>query len=281
MVATEGTYIPYGGGAQLPWRLALPLVRLFWEIDQRWPGRHHTLDGTIGDDAHKAGVTDLDHDGDVDEHDAALKSQHNPDTSGWVYAGDIDKIGVNPDVIIAAVIAHPAAWYVIYRGVIYSRTHGWQPRPYRGSDPHTSHLHVSLLMTPAAAQMTVPWGIYPAPMITTTGEHPMGFIIVAQPDATGPGGQYVYDCGRAPTPIGRADLLNAMRAGGVGGISMTREQVTSLIAYHATADRAIVDAVVAALHPLLSDGGPITADELRAALTGLNLDVTIEPPPAN
>ena len=33
--------------------------------------------------------------------------------------------------------------YVIHNRTIWSASHGWAPRAYTGSDPHTSHVHVS------------------------------------------------------------------------------------------------------------------------------------------
>src|SRR5690606_33267754 len=46
--------------------------------------------------------------------------------------------------ILDAVIGDHRVWYVIHKGVIYSRTHGWSARRYTGSNPHNHHIHVSL-----------------------------------------------------------------------------------------------------------------------------------------
>lgn len=138
-------------------RLAPSLVRLRDEIDRRWPGRDTASDGWIGNAAHQSGVTDLDGDGDADADDAARKSQHNPDSDGIVRAIDVDRNGVDPAAIIDAVRSHPAAWYVIFDRRIYSVTNRWEPRPYAGPDPHTGHLHISILLTTAAAVDARPW----------------------------------------------------------------------------------------------------------------------------
>src|SRR5690606_28428713 len=59
---------------------------------------------------------------------------------------------------------HPAAKYVIYNRRIASKTHGWAWRPYHGSNPHTSHVHVSVGVGPDGRSTgpydnTSPWGV--------------------------------------------------------------------------------------------------------------------------
>ncbi|WP_205669992.1 peptidoglycan-binding protein [Amycolatopsis sp. CFH S0078] len=132
----------------MAWRLAYALIDLRNEVNTRWPNRDKTSDGTIGDAAH-----------------ASRSSDHNPwviDRTGMgvVRAIDIDKDGID------------AAWlaeYLRQRGrtghdgrtgdhrltnggyVIYNRRitnedfSGWHA--YTGSNPHTSHVHVSFSRT--------------------------------------------------------------------------------------------------------------------------------------
>lgn len=138
-------------------RLAPSLVRLRDEINRRWPGRDTASDGWLGDAAHQSGVTDLDHDGDVDAWDAALKSQHNPDGAGVVHALDVDKDGIDADQLVRWLVGHPAVWYVIWNRRIWSRTHQWAPRAYTGVDPHTGHVHVSITLSTAAESSTARW----------------------------------------------------------------------------------------------------------------------------
>jgi hypothetical protein len=45
--------------------------------------------------------------------------------------------------LLGATIGDPRVWYVIFNRKIYSRTHGWQPRVYLGTNPHDHHVHVS------------------------------------------------------------------------------------------------------------------------------------------
>lgn len=123
-------------------KLAPCLVRLRNDINKRWPNRSKTSDGWLGDSAH-----------------AARKSEHNPDSKGMVHAIDVDKDGVDPDVILKAVIKHPAIWYVIWDGYIYSRTNGWTKKKYNGTNQHKGHLHISCLLTSAAENNKTPFGI--------------------------------------------------------------------------------------------------------------------------
>lgn len=145
------------------WYLAPSLVRLRDEINARWPGRDKRSDGTIGDLAHQARV-----------------SEHNPDSWGCVRALDITTKGINPSTVIDAAIKHPATHYVIHDHHIYSRTYGFAKRPYTGSNPHTTHLHVSILNNTsgkateaerkAAEASTLAWGLAfaPAPPVKPT-----------------------------------------------------------------------------------------------------------------
>lgn len=138
MVATRGD----------DWELAPSLVQLVEEVDAAWPNRRKTSDGSIGDRAH-----------------AARKSDHNPDDDGdpmprgTVSAVDITKLpGDGTNVLIAALIRDPRVWYVIHDGKTWSRTYGFKPRKYTGSNPHTDHVHVSLNQNLAATKANS-WGL--------------------------------------------------------------------------------------------------------------------------
>lgn len=125
------------------WHLAPSLKQLQLELNLRYPGR--PADGTIGDASH-----------------AARASEHNPDRDsdgmprGAVSAMDI-YTGKVPSSLVSTLIKDPRVWYVIHKRVIYSRTYGFKPRAYTGSNPHNSHIHVSLLQTKAAHDSVLPW----------------------------------------------------------------------------------------------------------------------------
>lgn len=107
--------------------LAPSLEQLRDEINDRWPRRDKRSDGWIGDPAHSARVSD-----------------HNPDGKGCVHAIDVDVDGIKVRTLLNEVVGDPRVWYVIYNRRIYSRTYDWQTRVYTGSNPHTSHVHISI-----------------------------------------------------------------------------------------------------------------------------------------
>lgn len=136
--------------------LAPSLVALRASVNSQFPHRDKTSDGWIGDKAH-----------------AARKSEHNPDAKGCVHAIDVDIDDGDPGrdlarELLKACIGHKAVWYVIYNGVIYSRTYNWAARKYTGSNPHKTHVHISIQLTSAAENDTslvitktaapTPWG---------------------------------------------------------------------------------------------------------------------------
>lgn len=114
-------------------------------INAAFPKRDTESDGWIGDASHQARV-----------------SEHNPcwtctgDQYGIVRAidVDVDDNDAGRDLrteVIASCIWHPAVWYVISNGKIYSRTHNFQALAYDGPNGHFHHVHVSILKTHAAA----------------------------------------------------------------------------------------------------------------------------------
>lgn len=124
--------------------LAPSLVQLRNEVNSRWPNRSKVSDGWIGDAAH-----------------SARKSDHNPDWSapgkrrGVVRALDITTKGIDVQLLLKHTTNDSRVAYVIYNRRIYQHSTGWQP--YRGSNPHTSHVHVSIARTPTAETNTKLW----------------------------------------------------------------------------------------------------------------------------
>lgn len=122
------------------WYTAPSIEALQAELTELFPSR--TLpDWVIGDADHSSRVSD-----------------HNPDSRGMVHAVDI-RLGGGLDVkrLLEGLIGDPRAWYVIHNWVIYSRTYGWEPRRYTGSNGHTSHVHLSLRYTEQAERDISAW----------------------------------------------------------------------------------------------------------------------------
>lgn len=121
--------------------LAPSLARFRTSINTRWPGRDHSSDGWIGDQAHQARTSD-----------------HNPDkSSGVVRALDIDRDGLHIPTLIAAAIWHPATRYVIYWKRIYHVDQLMKPRQYLGENQHKGHVHTSIEHSKTAEVSKAGW----------------------------------------------------------------------------------------------------------------------------
>lgn len=129
-----------------PWFLAPSLISFINSVDEQFPNRDKSSDGSIGDAAH-----------------AARQSDHNPcwDCTGYLHgivrAIDVDIDGREPGrdlrtEILNAAIGHPAVWYVISNGKIYSRTYDWRENTYNGTNGHFHHVHISINRDLASAK---------------------------------------------------------------------------------------------------------------------------------
>ena len=122
-------------------RLVAAGVKLRKQVDRRWPKRDRRSDGWIGDRAHQA-----------------RKSDHNPDSKGFVHALDIDADLDKDDPKAAQRLANqlvayaksgkPGAdriKYVVFNDRIASGTYKNTYWEWRGSGyGHMHHIHVSL-----------------------------------------------------------------------------------------------------------------------------------------
>lgn len=128
------------------WSLAPSLVALEAEADRLAPGRSRRSDGSIGDPAHKARVSD-----------------HNP-SGGWVHAIDLThdpRGGFDVHAMAQRVIRarDPRIKYIISDRRIYGpgSRYGWAGGPYTGANPHTAHAHFSVLPTSVGRFDVSPW----------------------------------------------------------------------------------------------------------------------------
>lgn len=129
--------------------LAPAAVRCRSEINLRWPTGDNSSDGWIGDTTHAESGRP--------ENGG---SDHNPNYRNIVDALDIDVDGIDCPLLVQLLIRHPSTHYVIWNRTIWSRDYGFRARAYNGSNPHTDHIHLSLIQSVAAENNTTPWGIY-------------------------------------------------------------------------------------------------------------------------
>lgn len=128
----------------MAWRLNTALTNFRAAVDRAYPNRDRTSDGTIGDAAHQASVSD-----------------HNPDADGTVDAWDMDvNLRSGDDAAAIEMLKrvfqrHPAARYWIHNRQIAHRDTGWRRERYTGSNPHDQHIHWN--SNQATENSTAPW----------------------------------------------------------------------------------------------------------------------------
>ena len=113
----------------MAWRLAYSLATLRDQINDAYPDRSKISDGTIGDSAH-----------------ASRSSDHNPNPQGVVCALDLTHDPAHGfDAHALAELQrknpHPQLKYIVSKGRIASRKHGWV---WRNSSGHYQHVHLSV-----------------------------------------------------------------------------------------------------------------------------------------
>ncbi len=110
------------------YQLVPSLTALRAQINATWSNRDRESDGWVGDTSH-----------------SRRRSDHNPDTRGWVHALDVDKDGIDTAALLSAAVRDRRVNYVIFNRKIYSRVRGFRPAAYTGPNPHDKHLHISVL----------------------------------------------------------------------------------------------------------------------------------------
>lgn len=114
----------------MAWRLVKSLQVLRKQIDAAYPKRSKHSDGTIGDEAHQARVSD-----------------HNPERDGTVDAIDLThspESGFHAGILAETLrrTRDPRLKYVIWNRQIFSAT--VKPWVWRPASGHTQHIHISV-----------------------------------------------------------------------------------------------------------------------------------------
>lgn len=148
-----------------PWRMCVAGATLRAETNARWPRRDKASDGGIGDATHASRSSD---------HNPWIKKPP-PPSMGIVRATDTDVNGIDAAWFAEHIRKRGAAGdprlinggYVIFnRRITTPDWKGW--KVYTGTNPHTSHVHVSFTRDLAEFDLSLPWGI-----TTTTSEDDM------------------------------------------------------------------------------------------------------------
>jgi hypothetical protein len=151
----------------MTWRVAGALLTLREEIDDRWPDRDRTSDGTIGDAAHQAQATHSDHNPWVkDDRGIGVVRALDVDAGPGLFPNRAhDTVGDTVSEVVrgAGKNGHPALGdgsYVIYEGKIASALSNppWSWRQHSG-DAHESHPHISVGLHESAFDSKAGWGI--------------------------------------------------------------------------------------------------------------------------
>lgn len=135
------------------WYLAPSLSRLRDEANRLYPQRSKASDGTIGDAAHSARTSDHNPKPDgrggmvVDALDLTHDPAHGFDAHDWIRR--------------RAAAMDPRIKYAISRGQLWSPSTGWAR--YTGSNPHDTHVHISVWANDAARRDQMPWFPEPPP----------------------------------------------------------------------------------------------------------------------
>lgn len=127
--------------------LTKSLTRLRSDYDELAPNRDKSSDGWIGDKAHQQ--TTSGHN--PDDTPGVEAERSDADTKPEVRAIDVDVDLRLPDInmlkTIQKILASPEDLkrliYIIYNGVIWSKSRNWKSATYTGKNKHTQHAHYS------------------------------------------------------------------------------------------------------------------------------------------
>jgi hypothetical protein len=149
------------------WWASYAVISLRNEVDLRWPDRNKDSDGIIGDAAHAARVSD-----------------HNPRPDGEVCAIDITSESIDYNWLAEhlrqrSLNGDARIKYVINQRKIFDKLVSPDWRAYDGTDPHISHVHVSVIPHAAANPS---WDI--RPVIPPKGKETM--LVLTKSDGSNP-----------------------------------------------------------------------------------------------
>jgi hypothetical protein len=156
------------------WILIPCLDRLRDDFNEVAPLRDHASDGTIGDAAHQAEVSDHNDDevGNVPIHDA--------DTVHEVHAIDVDTDlnapGLDMETVVQFLLTRcregneKRLRYIIYNRRMWRASNGWKQETYTGPSAHTEHAHFSASYDSDKEASTASWHLEDIPVALTADD---------------------------------------------------------------------------------------------------------------
>lgn len=149
----------------MAWRLANSLVTLREQVNEAFPHRSKGSDGSIGDADHASRASD--HNPWVDGNVVtAIDITHDPD-SGCDSYRLAEELKASRDPRVKYIISN--------RKICSSEVVPWKWRPYKGKNPHSRHVHISVHPNRDFYDDTSPWAL---PMLSG---QPQGFADMGDP----------------------------------------------------------------------------------------------------
>lgn len=173
----------------MAWRAMESLLALRGQADDIAPDRSTASDGLVGDEAHQE--TNSDHNphfvaGVGDNIVTALDLTHDP-AHGFDSYAFAETLRRNRDPRIKYVISNGR----IFSSYVVGSTPAWSWRTYSGTDPHTGHVHVSVLDAMISDTRT-PWNLEGFDMSIKDVQDGIYQAYVAAANRTAPAGQPDY-----------------------------------------------------------------------------------------
>lgn len=156
------------------WILVACLDRLRSDVNVLAPNRSKASDGTIGDTAHQASVSDHNDDeiGRVPIKDADSKHEvHALDLTA-----DLREPGLTMEMVVQHVLsrcrsgAEKRLRYMIYRRRIWRASNEWRQEAYDGDSPHTEHAHFSASYETKLEADASSWKLEDIPVALTSAD---------------------------------------------------------------------------------------------------------------
>jgi hypothetical protein len=242
------------------WTLTKGLQHLRAQVNEAFPHRDKTSDGTIGDTAHQAETSGHNPD---DTAGSRPEWDGDPDSTPEVRAWDMDSDLGDPAVTAQQLVDHLRSLpgldtvirYMIYNRRIYRASTGWAPEAYTGASAHTEHIHFSGARSQAADE-------------NTTFDYHLEELAMPTADEIA---KAVWSYNVAPAEADRYSARGTVYDTALRVNKAVNSQIPALLADAGTDpvdDHALATTVAAAVLAALPAGTGVTAEQLQTAIVG-------------